>query len=214
MILSQLFLNPRNRRVQAELANPYELHRSLMSAFPAKQTLEERVLLYRLETRPTPPYVVVLVQSAAQPDWSALERGDYLIAAAQMKEFSPQFEAGQAFTFRLMANPTRRLKSADAEKPGKRIGLVKEEDQLAWLTRKAQQSGFAVLAAQVTRNSPPDVIKRHPGTETYRMSHVGVRFDGQLRVTDATLFTQTVQVGVGSAKGFGFGLLSLARLDA
>ena len=35
MYLSRLILNPRSRRVQRELAEPYEMHRSLMKAFPA-----------------------------------------------------------------------------------------------------------------------------------------------------------------------------------
>ena len=34
MYLSRLILNPRHRRVQREVANPYEMHRSLMRAFP------------------------------------------------------------------------------------------------------------------------------------------------------------------------------------
>jgi CRISPR system Cascade subunit CasE len=36
-----------------------------------------------------------------------------------------------------------------------------------------------------------------------------VRFEGLLEVTDPGLFLEMLQDGVGSAKGFGFGLLSL-----
>jgi len=39
---------------------------------------------------------------------------------------------------------------------------------------------------------------------------LAVTFDGILRVTDPELFTQTLAQGVGTAKGLGFGLLSLA----
>ena len=34
MYLSRLILNPRNRRVQREIAGPYQMHRSIMRAFP------------------------------------------------------------------------------------------------------------------------------------------------------------------------------------
>ena len=34
MYLSQLTLNPRNRRAQRELAAPYQMHKTLMRAFP------------------------------------------------------------------------------------------------------------------------------------------------------------------------------------
>jgi CRISPR-associated protein Cas6/Cse3/CasE subtype I-E len=37
-----------------------------------------------------------------------------------------------------------------------------------------------------------------------------VRFDGILQVTNAELFLQTLRAGIGPAKGFGFGLLSVA----
>jgi CRISPR system Cascade subunit CasE len=41
-----------------------------------------------------------------------------------------------------------------------------------------------------------------------------VRYDGLLEVTDPVKFLETLRAGIGSAKGFGFGLLSLARPEA
>jgi len=37
-----------------------------------------------------------------------------------------------------------------------------------------------------------------------------VRYEGLLQVTDPHLLVEAVRAGIGSAKGFGFGLLSLA----
>ena len=42
---------------------------------------------------------------------------------------------------------------------------------------------------------------------------LAVRFDGLLAVTDPALFRNTLQTGIGSAKAFGFGLLSLAPAE-
>lgn len=39
-----------------------------------------------------------------------------------------------------------------------------------------------------------------------------VRFDGLLKVTDVDVFYSTLRSGIGSAKGFGFGLLSIAPI--
>lgn len=41
--------------------------------------------------------------------------------------------------------------------------------------------------------------------------HFGVRFDGLLCVTDPETLVEAVRQGIGPAKAFGFGLLSLAR---
>jgi CRISPR system Cascade subunit CasE len=38
-----------------------------------------------------------------------------------------------------------------------------------------------------------------------------IQFDGLLKVDDPVLLAKAVQAGIGSGKGFGFGLLSLAR---
>ncbi|MEM0963873.1 MAG: type I-E CRISPR-associated protein Cas6/Cse3/CasE, partial [Bacteroidota bacterium] len=42
------------------------------------------------------------------------------------------------------------------------------------------------------------------------LPHVGVRFDGELRVIDPDRLAVAVASGIGPAKAFGFGLLSLA----
>ncbi|MGI6156807.1 MAG: type I-E CRISPR-associated protein Cas6/Cse3/CasE, partial [Enterococcus lemanii] len=43
-----------------------------------------------------------------------------------------------------------------------------------------------------------------------RLSHLAVRYDGLLRVRSSEVFGEALAAGIGSAKGFGFGLLSLA----
>jgi CRISPR system Cascade subunit CasE len=45
------------------------------------------------------------------------------------------------------------------------------------------------------------------------LTHHAVRFDGLLVVTDPERLRHALRAGIGSAKGFGFGLLSLARAD-
>ena len=46
-----------------------------------------------------------------------------------------------------------------------------------------------------------------------KMAHLAVRFEGVLQVVDPVAFQQTLRRGIGSAKGFGFGLLSIARCE-
>jgi CRISPR system Cascade subunit CasE len=43
--------------------------------------------------------------------------------------------------------------------------------------------------------------------------HGGVQFRGTLEVIDQEPFIETYQAGIGSAKGFGFGLLLLAPIN-
>jgi CRISPR system Cascade subunit CasE len=43
------------------------------------------------------------------------------------------------------------------------------------------------------------------------LSFAGAIFDGALSVTDAAAFRAALETGIGPAKAFGFGLLSLSR---
>ncbi|MFQ5575637.1 MAG: type I-E CRISPR-associated protein Cas6/Cse3/CasE, partial [Anaerolineae bacterium] len=122
MYLSQLILNPRSRQVQREIGNPYELHRTLMRAFPSKEAGGPGRVLFRLEApRNNQPGLVLLVQSELEPDWAYFdERSGYLLSLDRpnlaYKAFDPRFRPGQSFHFRLRANPTKRLFRDDPER--------------------------------------------------------------------------------------------------
>jgi CRISPR system Cascade subunit CasE len=213
MYLSRLILNPHHRRVQRDLANPYELHRTLMSAFPADLPDGERVL-YRLDTDPRTGVPTVLLQSHTAPDWAALQsREGYLLPEPRWpprvstnpatKSFDLALVAGQVLSFRLRANPT-------VKRDGSRHGLYKEEDQRAWLARKGRRNGFRVVRVTVIQEGDDVAWRPHRNGKRRKLTFFAVCFDGLLQVTDPDALWDAVQTGIGPAKSFGFGLLSLA----
>ena len=215
MYLSQLSLNPRNRRVQREIAAPYQMHRSLMNAFPDDLPPETERVLFRLELPGHDGRLVLLVQSRLLPDWSWLAQPNargYLLPIPgpnpAVKQFDLPLAAGQTLAFRLRANPTvkRKFESGDH----KRVGLGREEDQIAWLRRKGETGGFRLLSAGASNQTTVGGrIRRNKQTHQLRL--LSVQFDGLLQVTDPDQLGETVKGGIGSGKGLGFGLLSLAR---
>lgn len=219
MYLSRLILNPRSRQVQSELANPYEMHRTIMSAFPEELPPGERVL-FRLEEAPRSGQLVLLVQSQTAPDWSSLGNS-YLLRNERLLEGAPNPEVkqvelrgklknGQRLAFRLRANPTaKRTFEKGGEKVKKRIGLYREEDQMRWLERKLSEAGCKLLAARSSGKEMQQGELRRDA-ERHRLEYLGVVFDGALLVEDAERLAQAVDNGIGSGKGLGFGLLSLA----
>lgn len=226
MYLARLTLNPRTRRVQGELANRYELHRTLMAAFPETLPEGERVL-YRLDQDARSGIPTVLLQSRTRPDWAWL--GDpgarnYLMEAPETKRFELGFADGQQLAYRLVANPTvkRWLPSdkddPDSEKKPMRIPLTGEEDLRHWIDRKGERGGFRIASARIVEEA--DVVgwktrRSNPldGADSRRrLTFSAVRFEGILVVKDPVKLVTTVQQGIGSGKAFGFGLLSLARI--
>ena len=214
MYLSRLILNPRSRRVQREIAEPYQMHRSLMRAFPDDLDPESERVLFRLDVRPCGSELVLLVQSATVPDWSWLAepsaRG-YLPPMSQpnpaIKPFDLHLAPGQVLAFRLRANPTVKRTVGDKKK---RLGLYRETEQMDWLARKAEQGGFRLLS---TRAANQETIsgRLHRDDHTHNLNLFAVQFDGLLQVIDPVRLRETVRRGIGSGKGLGFGLLSLAR---
>jgi len=228
MYLSKLILNPRARRVQRELANPYELHRSLMAAFPPNLPQGERVL-YRVDVDARSGVPAALLQSHSQPDWAWLgdpRASGYLQRPPETKAFDLTFVTGQTLTFRLRANPTvkrwlpRDKDNPDSEKKPKRLPITSDENLRSWLDRKGTQGGFRVFTAAIHQEGT--VVARQPrrplapeldearSVRSRKLTFHAILFEGLLQVTDPEGLWSTVQQGIGSAKGFGFGLLSLA----
>lgn len=205
--LSKLTFDMSKWEARRDLNNPYEMHRTLMRAFASKANGGPGRVLFRIELAQADCSPVVLVQSDKQPDWSKLDLGS-LVVAPQCKSFSPRFVADQRVMFRLRANPTSRHRSDDGITDGKRLGLFTEVAQMAWLARKGNLGGFQILSVKAAPEGIVRTIKEKTGSP---LTHFAVRFDGMIAVIDPVLFEKILMDGVGPAKGFGFGLLSLAR---
>ena len=218
MYLSRLILNPRHRRVQKEVAAPYQMHRSLMKAFPDNLKPGDERVLFRLETHPRTGALTLLVQSLTLPDWSWLAEPDargYLLPVDEpnpaVKPFDLNLAPGQTLAFRLRANPT--VKRRFDDETHKRVGLYREDEQIEWLKRKGEQGGFRVLSVRTSNQDTVNGYIRRD-EERHKLKLLAVQFDGLLQVTDPDRLRETVRQGVGSGKALGFGLLSLARPPA
>ena len=230
--LSRLFLENQQRTVRHDLGDSSQLHRTILKAFgnapvgvPARDHFG---VLFRIETIPdTSNLTRLLVQSTVLPDWSHLPSG-YLgqspLSAANpsVRMLDHEYAAiqdGMVLIFRLRANPTKRISNRNPDRPdpllGKRVELLREDDQIAWLVRKGEQHGFQILATE-TSSDVPDVrvtqAEKAHGTRRNqpRTTFGTVVFNGRLTVTHRELFIQSLVDGIGSGKSFGFGLLSIA----
>jgi CRISPR system Cascade subunit CasE len=212
MVLSHLTLNPASSHVQHLLAIPYELHRIVMRAFPVPLAPGAERVLFRVDLHPPPAAPSLLVQSHTQPDWSWLETTPGRRYLLPLDEPNPavmaltlSFVVGQVLAFRLLANPT--CKTARAGR-SQRVGLTRAQEQCAWLERKAAAGGFRLR--DVHLNNLGVIDGGITGTGSQPTQFLAVRFDGVLEVTAPGSFAATIRSGIGSGKGFGFGLLSVA----
>jgi len=201
------------------LRDAYRWHQAVWEAFPGRSTAK-RDFLTRLDVQDRGFQVLILSPvEPTKPDWCPTDHWE-------AKPIPQSFWSHDRYAFQLRANPTKKV--ADPGRPkvvgsdgrinrnknARRVALLRREDLVAWLQRKAEAGGFRI---------DPDTLRTHParkeffwkprnGENAKAMPGVvqGIEFRGVLEVADRERFLQTLHRGVGSAKAFGFGLLVLA----
>ena len=196
MFLSQLAFDPLGRKAMKTLSDIYDLHQVVMQAFKGYD-IRPRIL-YRLEPEMHQEKIVVLVQSPVEPFWSDEICSKADIISTKTKKFAPVIRNGATLRFRLRANPT-------VKREGKRYGLIRQEALEEWLTRWEDRVGAKFASFDVVDEG---YIKGTKGTQRLRIKTV--RFEGHLIVNNLDDFYKCLNKGIGPAKGFGCGMLSIA----
>lgn len=197
MYLTELLLE------QPRRINPYDLHRKLWQLFDLPPG-SERPFQYRVE-HSKETVARILMQSSI----STGQEIDH-IKILRQKEVAIKFTKGQRLRFRLKANPIKTIKDEKGRKNSKgqvkscRVPLIKEEEQIEWLTRKLSRT--VSLSEAVIRNSENIYFRK--GGRAGKV--VAVTFDGMLCVEDDDAFSALISSGIGPAKSLGCGMLSLA----
>lgn len=199
MYLSRLLLTG------SRLHNPYEIHRFLWMMFPSLPN-QKRDFLFRVE-QSTSRQVQVLMQSQRKPE-NVIHKVQVKLLA--VKEIKMNLYADMQLRFLLTANPTktiideqRRLNSNSKVKKC-RVPLIKEDEQIEWLRRKLANAAL-VNRLEIEKQLP--LYFRKGGTHGKVQPY---SFRGILQIGDVSLLEVLMQRGIGPAKAFGCGLLSLA----
>lgn len=223
MFLHRIHLDPRCREARRDLSDPYQLHSTLCRAFcKSDRKCPEGEILWRLEPEADPTgYPRILVQSRMSPDWTGIGVQGWLAKADPAIDLKGRLKLeslkiGQRFRFRLRANPC-------VTRNGKRLGLLRLEEQEIWIQRKGARHGFSLpqLASFDLSEEPQERVDVRISHEQMlrgnQHSGNGIRvfsvlYDGILTITEPTSFRDALQTGIGHGKVMGLGLLSVAPI--
>lgn len=214
-------INPRRRATIRLLASPQRLHAAVLSAYPpdAHAGSGGARLLWRLDS-PSQHELNLFIAGPGQPSLEQLQEEcgwsqQPSWRTAAYDTFLDRLAEGQEWVFRLTANPTRSV----AGKRGSRGAVsahVTAEQQLSWIMQRQQRHGFGVTRrgdepqVRVTRRERESFAKGEGGSGA-RVTLTRVQYDGVLTVTDPDLLRTALTQGIGRAKAYGCGLMTLAR---
>jgi CRISPR system Cascade subunit CasE len=207
-------LTPDRRRPQAaaDLADADRLHRRIMQLFPAglgERPRQGSGLLFRVDEDPRS--VNILLQSGIEPDPGRLPDG---YAQARVRTLDPLLDAlrpGLPVRYRLVANATRKLGHNTKQGAPLTIVPLHGADAEAWWARKAPHAGLEVRTLSMTPLASA-LGKRPPSRfgDRVPIPHARTRFDGTAQILDADRLRAALIGGIGRAKSYGCGLLTIA----
>lgn len=235
MYLTRFRVNTARLEAKRLLGSPHLMHGAVNMSFrepPPRDGSGPRVL-WRVDrdvasetllyiVSPARPDLTHLVEQAGWPatdgpGWTSFGYGSFLTALAE----------GDTWGFRLTANPVHHIhhEYQSEGEPTKRAAHRTPRHQMGWLLKRQQCAGFEVVRKPVerqlledgdehellVRDQQPLQFRRPPakkGRDDVRFTRV--TFDGRLRVTDPDALRRTLTHGLGKAKAYGCGLMTLA----
>lgn len=186
--------------------NPYETHRALWELFPV-DAAADRDFLFRVE-KSDGRQAEILMQSIRKP---ALNHKEARVIAG--REYSLLLRPEQTLRFLLVANPVKTIDdekgrtNAKGEVKKCRVPLIDDEAQRNWLGRKLENS--VSLESLIIGKKLPLYFRKQRDNRAGKIQPV--MFQGIIKVQNPDALLELIQSGIGPAKAFGCGLLSLAR---
>ena len=221
MYLTSFDINRARRGAQKLLGSPHALHAAVLAGFPDPSPTETGRVLWRLDNdRHTPKLVVVspaapdLTHLAEQAGWPTLQDSWRVTPYQQMLD---RIETGHRYAFRLTANPTHSIRDGNAGR-GKPRGHLTVAQQEKWLLTRQERAGFQIdERVDADDRLHHDLVVRDRKLLAFhrRETEVILRvvtYEGVLTVRDRDAFVSVLCRGIGRAKGYGCGLLTIAPI--
>lgn len=189
----------------------YQLHKEVWKLFPGQ---DRREFLYRRLDKEALPTLYLLSREEPKD-----ELGAWVLS---VKPYQPVLSVGDSFAFSLRANPVISRKGPaggrglrhdvvmDAKKRSATVNqrVLEQDVGSSWLERRAEQCGFNLRVVQV-EGYQQHVLRK---SENKQIKFSTLDFTGVLTVTDSSKLLNALTKGIGSAKGFGCGMLMIKPL--
>jgi CRISPR system Cascade subunit CasE len=218
MYLTRMHLNRRLRTAQRLLSSPQRIHAAVEDCFPpgALAATGGRTL-WRID--PADHGEALLIASPIQPDMRHLveQAGWQTDSAWETRPYTPLLESlaeGQQWRFRLTANPIHAARKGDwaDTKPCAITGAKRQEE---WLQKRCEGMGFTIPDGPEESHQLAVKSQRtlRFNRESRQVKIATVTYEGILAVTEPNLLSTAMTTGIGRAKAYGCGMLTIAPIE-
>lgn len=226
MRFSRIRLNPTRRQTQKLVGSAQAMHAMVMGSLPAYPSDGTGRVLWRLDrleqhdlqlfvVSPSAADFSGLLESAGWPTIPTWEQTDY-------RPFLSRLATGQRWRFRLTANPVRSVKRSESGTSAR--GSVSPHltvaQQQQWLLDRASGWGFEIPGNAIgalalgVRERHTTSFHRHTGLPKHAAGNgvaiTRATFEGELDIVDPDALRHSLTHGMGRAKAYGCGLMTLA----
>lgn len=213
MFLSRIKLNEKRRETMEALASPHLLHSAVDSSFQGDRQRN----LWRVDWLNDTCYLLVLSPNDRMDFSHITEKFGYVDMGFnwETKNYETlltRLKPGQVWQFRLCANPVRssfREKDSNTGR-GKVFAHVTHEQQKQWLLNRAKDYGFILDESLFDVVNSEWLKFNKGGHKSHRISLHTASFEGVLTISDRQQFIDALRFGIGRAKAYGCGLMTIA----
>ena len=200
-------------RIRDTSYNSYDIHKEVWGLFPGMPD-SNRDFVYSIMDDGRTIYMVSSREPLFNDHWMV-----------ESKEYDPKINPGDVFRFRLLANPTV-MKTKDNKH--------KRHDVVMDLKQKLRAEGKEFDMNSIVNSSVSDWVERKASLNGFKVDHKSLMIhsytsnksqkgdrkiifstaiiEGVLMVTDVESFKNCLFKGIGSAKGFGCGMLMIKHV--
>ena len=188
------------------LASLQVMHAAVESCFQKEDSTRK---LWRLDYLYNQPYILILSQQ--KPNFSSfVEQFGYKDDVGESRDYQKIFESlknGQKYRFRFCGNPVHSIKEKGDAGRGRVVPHVTVAQQEEWFCKKSEAAGFSATQFSIIQRT----IRKFNRKGKLVTLHIAV-YEGILQINDVEIFRKAIISGVGRAKSYGCGLLTLARV--
>lgn len=226
MYLSQCEINPNKQLARQVLASRQRIHAMVLSCFPRSAKEENGRVLWRIDKRRNGIYLLIV--SKLKPDltvvqeqvgWSHPDTAKVL----SYNRFLGNLTESGYYQFRLVVNPVRSVHSG-AGTVRRKIPHTTVKAQKQWLLDKCEQYGFEIpMVSEISSGAEEateafQVVSRDTFSFTKekgkrKVTITTATYEGILKIKNIDRLKLALIEGIGRAKAYGCGMLTIIPLE-